>query len=271
MTVSLGAPDGSDQGPGSQPDGPAEPSAYARQVPLPSAPEAVAAICPYLTSAGGSWRQSTPSREHRCDALEPPAPQSTEKQRRHCLSPDHVDCPIFRAARGARAATLVTHGDAAALEVVDAARRPIARTSPILLEQPSLVDQAVRLPFDRGGGQVALVGLMILAFAVVAITRLSAGTVAPAGSPNPSSIAAVSPVPSSTPTPTPSPSAEPSASAAASAEPSVRTTYTVKKGDTLSVIARRFSTTAAAIRSLNHLTSSTLHVGQVLKIPQPGG
>ena len=267
MTVPLGAPDGSDQRPESQAHGHVDPVARPHAGPPPSAPDVVAAICPYLTSVGGSWRQATPSRDHRCTALEPPAPQPTEKQRRHCLSPDHGDCPIFRAARGARAATLIANGDPVALAAVDAARRPIARTSPILLEQPSLVEQAVRLPFDRAPGQLALVALMILAFAVVAITRLSAGSVAPPASPPPSLIAVASSSPSPIPTPTASASAEPSASSSASAEPSFRTTYTVKAGDTLSGIAKRFKTTTTAIRSLNHLSSNTIHKGQVLKIP----
>jgi len=267
MTVPLGAPDASDQRPESQPDGLPGPGDHERREATPSAREAVAATCPYLTSVGGSWRQATPSRDHRCSALEPPAPQPPEKQRRHCLSPDHLDCPIFRAARGARAAILIPTGDAERVAAIDSARRPIARTSPILLERPSLVDQAVRLPFGRGTGQIALVGLMIVAFLVVAITRLSASAVPPGGSVGPSQIALASPSPSPTEVPTASPSFDASASPPASPPPSFRTTYTVKKGDTLTSIARRFKTTAAAIKTLNRLTSSTLHTGQVLKIP----
>jgi hypothetical protein len=218
-------------------------------------------------SAGGSWRQATPSRDHRCGALDPPAPQPTEKQSRHCLSADHVDCPIFRAARTARAATLSPSGDVVAVAAIDGARRPFARPSPILLEHPRLVDQAIRLPFDRGPGQLALVALMILAFAVVAITRLSAGSPpSPIGS-APASLIAVA---GSSPTPTLAPGptlVEPSASVAVTPEPSFRTLYTVKKGDTLAAIARRFHTTSDVIRRLNNLTSTTIHTGQILKIP----
>ncbi len=44
--------------------------------------------------------------------------------------------------------------------------------------------------------------------------------------------------------------------------------YTVKKGDTLSTIARQFKTTVEAIRAANNLTDDTLHPGDVLNIPQ---
>ncbi len=44
-------------------------------------------------------------------------------------------------------------------------------------------------------------------------------------------------------------------------------TYTVQQGDTLYQIAKRFNTTVDAIKSLNNLTSDTLQIGQVLKIP----
>lgn len=42
--------------------------------------------------------------------------------------------------------------------------------------------------------------------------------------------------------------------------------YTVKKGDTLGSIARKFSTTTDAIKSLNNLKSSNIKIGQALKI-----
>jgi len=268
MTVPPSDPNGSPERSGARSDGPPDPVAEPRRFTPPSAHEATAATCPYLASAGGVWRHATPSRDHRCGALEPPAPQPTDKQRRHCLSPEHVECAIFRAARADRAASLVPSGDPAVVAAIDAGRRPIARTAPILLEQPRLVEQAVRLPFDRGPGQLALVTLMILAFTVVAIARLSGGsTPAPAASSVPSVIAGASSDPPPTDAPTPSPSADPASALPASAEPTFSTTYTVKKGDTLSAIAARFKTSAAAIRALNGLTSSTLHTGQVLKIP----
>ena len=43
--------------------------------------------------------------------------------------------------------------------------------------------------------------------------------------------------------------------------------YTVRSGDTLWVLAQRFGTTVAAIKSLNGLTSDALRIGQVLLIP----
>ena len=269
MTVPLGAPDGAETRPGSEPDGPPDSAAHPQHVAALSAREATAATCPYLISAGGAWRQATPSRDHRCSAFEPPAPQPSDKQRRHCLSPHHVECPIFRSARTARAAGLTPSGDPAVLALVDAARRPIARTAPILLEQPRLVDQALRLSFDRGPGQLALVALMVLAFSVVAITRLSTASPPGAGaSARPSGIARASSSPAPTRRPSPSPSPVPSASASPSPEPSFRGKYTVRKGDTILSIARRFKVHTGEIRRLNGL-SATYEVkpGDVLKIP----
>lgn len=48
---------------------------------------------------------------------------------------------------------------------------------------------------------------------------------------------------------------------------STETTYTVSKGDTLYGIANKFGVSVDAIKSLNNLSSNTLQIGQVLKIP----
>lgn len=44
-------------------------------------------------------------------------------------------------------------------------------------------------------------------------------------------------------------------------------TYTVRSGDTLFLLARRFGTTSSAIRSANSLWSDTIYPGQVVLIP----
>lgn len=49
------------------------------------------------------------------------------------------------------------------------------------------------------------------------------------------------------------------------------TTYTVVKGDTLYSIASKFNTTVDAIKNLNNLSSNTLSIGQILKIPTSDG
>jgi hypothetical protein len=242
------------------------PDRSAATAPPPGAREAVAAVCPYLASDSGSWRAAVPSRDHRCTAVEPATPQSTDKQRRHCLSAAHVDCSLFRAARAARLASLAAGVNPAAVEAADRRRRAVARTAPIVLEPPRLLDQVTRFEFDRAPGQIALVALMVVAFGVVAIARFSAGSPVPSVPPAGSAIAVGgSPRPTPVPTPLASVSAEPSAST--SPPPAFRTTYKVKRGDTLSAIASRFKTTAAKIKALNGLKSNTLKVGQVLKIP----
>src|SRR5258706_11961887 len=104
MTVPTGTEDASGGRPGTGQDAAAAPGR--RLAAPPSASDVVGATCPYLMSSGGSWRLAGPSRDHRCAAIDPPAPQSTEKQRAHCLSSEHVECPTYRAARTSRTATL---------------------------------------------------------------------------------------------------------------------------------------------------------------------
>ncbi len=49
-------------------------------------------------------------------------------------------------------------------------------------------------------------------------------------------------------------------------------TYSVRRGDTLAAIARRFSTTLSALVSLNRLADpNRIYVGQVLALPMPAG
>lgn len=266
MTVPVGADGGSEPAQADAPEAPHDPGTRPRA--LPSARDAVLGTCPYLTSAGGSWRTSSPGREHRCGAVDPPTPQTIDKQRRHCLSVDHTHCATFRAARDARATNLIAGADPIAIELADRRRRPIARTAPILLEPTRLVDQAVQFKLDRGPGQLALIGLMVIAFAVVALSRLGGGAA-------PAALASVAPsqatvVASRSPSPTvaASPSAEPPVvPPSPSAAPAFRTTYRVRKGDTLLAIAQRYGTSPDRIRVLNGMTSSMLKIGQVLKIP----
>lgn len=47
--------------------------------------------------------------------------------------------------------------------------------------------------------------------------------------------------------------------------------YVVRRGDTLYSLARRFSTSVAAIQTANNLTGAAIYTGQALKVPAVGG
>ncbi|HEX5014336.1 MAG TPA: LysM peptidoglycan-binding domain-containing protein [Candidatus Limnocylindrales bacterium] len=233
---------------------------------------AIADICPYLLASQGGWRAASPNRDHRCTAVDPPTPLPSDKQRNLCLVAAHHGCPAYRAARVARASMLAPGADPSTVAAADAARRPVARTTAVVLEQPRL---AIGGLGTGGVGlyQVVLVALMILAFVVVIGARLSTPS-APVVVATPSPTATATPTPRATPRPTPTPSSTPagsgllpSGSATAPSAGAFKTTYRVEAGDTLVGIASEFGTTVGAIQDLNQLTGSDLRIGQLLKIP----
>lgn len=71
----------------------------------------------------------------------------------------------------------------------------------------------------------------------------------------------------STPSPSPATSA-PAETPTPTGKPASTRRYTVKSGDTLSGIARRFGTTVAVLKKLNGISdASRIRPGQVLRIP----
>jgi hypothetical protein len=233
-------------------------------------------ICPYLVAVDGAWRSATVAREHRCGAVVPPAILAAEKQRRLCLTPDHPTCATYEAARTTRPA---------GAERAHTLPRPVARTTPVVLDHGRI---AVALPALRGerlSGQAILVILLALAFVAIVAARLTAtgglpGVVDGATVPTPvGSFGATAGTSGDRATSQPSGSAGATAASssgpvasgqAASAGPSAvgTRTYRIKSGDTLVGIAAKFGTTPKAIAKLNGLTNpAALKVGQTLKIP----
>jgi LysM repeat protein len=259
-----------------------------RPATLPLSPAtATAVVCPFLLSADGAWRASTPSRDHRCTAVEPPAALASDKQRRLCLAAAHTDCVTYQAAVASGAAS-----PAGEVRRTMPGERPSART--IVRTAPLVLDHGRRvMPTgllrggDRSVGQGALVLLMVVAFAAIIVARLSAGDSTPpggqvggiTGTPRPSATASPTAKPSARPTATPAPtakptgtptakpSAKPTSTPGATKSPAIPATYKVRRGDTLSGIATTYRTTVAALVKLNGIKDPTaLRVGQVLRL-----
>lgn len=242
---------------------------------------ATAAVCPYLLASDGRWRASTPAREHRCTVVTPPAILAAEKQRRLCLTADHVACSTYLAAID----------PAVAGDVPDPTRdngragRAVTRTAPLVLDHGRPAIGLPDLRTERGAGQGGLVALMAVAFAAIIVARLSAGgpvlapgQVGAGASASPS--ASASPVATLTPAPSPQASAaaptlvptevEPTSVPDPSTVPPSEgpRTYTVRSGDNLSGIAGEFGTTVAVLMELNAIEDARrLRVGQVLTLP----
>lgn len=233
------------------------------------------ARCPYLASSDGAWVAQAATAEHRCGAVSPPAPLALPKQRRLCLTTAHVGCATYVAAREARDAAI---GPAAGV--------PVAwnwvPTRPVLDASLGRGSQLAGVLADRRVWQVIPAVGLVAALGALALSNLGSGGSA-AGSTPPVSFVAVgspsltptqtgptpsdAPSPLVTPSPTPELSPTPIPTTAPTPASSVATTYTVKSGDTLYDIGIKFGVSVKAIKTLNALTSNTLHVGQVLKIP----
>jgi len=163
--------------------------------------------------------------------------------------------------------------------------RRVPRVAPIALDRPS----AIAGPLSLLGGsrrlaRIALAAAMIGAAGLLLAARFAGGDLAglrgpttPAAvasataalgsaAPTPSLLAtstpSLSPAPSVSPTTAPKPTPKPTA------KPTATRRYTVRSGDTLSGIARRFGTTVAVLKRLNGISDASLiRPGQVLRIP----
>jgi LysM repeat protein len=218
------------------------------------------------------------------------------KQRETCLAAAHRGCATYLAARD-----LELGAAGVGRRSSEAGFWPETRSVVLALEPAHGRIGGLAGAPARHGGQALLVGLIVLAFLVLVIARVtppSSGGATPSaaggaavGSGVPASVApsrpadggaspAASPSRSDAPT-TPSPGATasvapsptPSRSPAATSKPTptpvpadaVR--YTVRPGDTLISIAARFNTTVKKIKAANGLTGNVIRVGQVLVIP----
>lgn len=247
--------------------------------------DALPTLCPYLATLDGNWRSASAVREHRCMAVTPPVQLAPEKQRRLCLVADHVDCATYGAAIAAHAGPGERPADRS---------RPIARTTPIILDQGRFDLRIPTLRADRASGQAVLLGLLGIAFAVVLIARPS-GDARPAGAPGAgasvspragtgastdaaAASTAAAPTDPAAPTRAPGPTEGTPPSAApgggqptgpASTQPAGSgATYRVRSGDTLIAIAARFGTTTKVLVALNGISDpSRLKVGQILRLP----
>ena len=232
-------------------------------------------VCPYLAAVDGEWRSSTVAREHRCGAVAPPAPLAAEKQRRLCLTHDHVICATYDAARAARP---VAHDRLPVLP------RPIARTTPVVLDHGRIAIDMPAFRSDPPVWQAILIGILAIAFAAIVLTRVTDGgssgaatgaSHVPGQSVTASAAATGAGASQDAATAGPSGALDPTPGSGASAGPSdpgasapATQTYKVKAGDTLVGIAAKFGTTPKAIATLNGISDPTsLHAGQILKIP----
>jgi LysM repeat protein len=247
--------------------------------------------CPYLVATDGGWRGIHGTKDHRCGATLPMAAPSVAKQRDVCLAEAHRLCATYVAARELELASAAgTHPEP------DTGFWPDTRSTLVALEAARPRIRALPGAPGRHGGQVLLVGLMVLAFLVLVIARTtppSSGSASPdagggvvasvspvvptrdpgptaAASPDPSaSVSPSTPSPAASRTPAPGPSQTPAATAGPTptAVPASAKRYRVRSGDTLSSIASRYGTTVKKLKAANGLKNNIIHAGQVLIIP----
>lgn len=215
---------------------------------------------------------------HRCHAEVPATALDRQQQARVCLTDAHERCERFlgyvgrhdgvRPGRSGIGGGLVT-------------TRMILAPEPAWRGIAGKARQARSGPIAAIGAAAAILGVGGVALAtgvldpeagvtespLAASTPSTTPTVRTGPTPSPTPTAAPTPVPTPAPTPTPVATPPPTPEATAPPPPAQRT-YTVQQGDTLSLIAQRFGTTAAAIQNANGIQDpNQIFIGQVLVIP----
>jgi LysM repeat protein len=241
--------------------------------------EIVRGLCPYL-GTGEGWRLAVPDRAHRCLAVSPPTPLALVKQSRLCLLDVHAGCATFLAAVEALGAD--QRPDAGTHP--DTVPRPVRRRWPVPRTQTTVLDVG-RGSVDVGSiararttTQVALVLLALVAFGALLVARIgglpqvvAVAGASPSSTVEESSSSAGAATPPATPagTPTVSPSAPAEAAASPLVSPSAPIRrYTVRAGDTLLAVARRYGTSVKALQAANSIANpANIRIGQVLRIP----
>lgn len=172
-------------------------------------------------------------------------------------------CPNCGASVSSRARTCLMCGAELASAVSPVARKPKAA--------PESAARAFPWPqFTARGRIIAIVaGVIVLLLAVSGVLLLRPGGMLQPP-PAPTSTATPTPPPTETPTPRP-PTPTVTSTPRPTETPIPPTKYTVRPGDTLSIIAEKFNTTIEAIQAFNGLKSTdVIDVGQVLQIPAAG-
>ncbi|HEY0443946.1 MAG TPA: LysM peptidoglycan-binding domain-containing protein [Candidatus Limnocylindrales bacterium] len=245
----------------------------------------IATTCPFFRAqlADGTLRApiEAPHAANRCAAIGHPERQSPRQQNFVCLTAAHTDCPRF--VRGALLARK---------------KRPATRpvTTPTLFAILVLIAAAAAsfgFVLVRGGltlpGGADAIGLAAAsgtpASSAPAAATAPAVAVTPA-TPRPTAVATPQPTPAPTASTTPSVAPTPSAPVDPTATPQASSsryallqpcatkpdcyTYTIRRGDNLTSIARYFGVSLATVRALNPWTqTSGISPGQQLVLPPP--
>ncbi|HYH93055.1 MAG TPA: LysM domain-containing protein [Candidatus Saccharimonadales bacterium] len=214
-------------------------------------------------------------------AVQPAAALTSDKQRRLCLTDDHGECATYQAAAG-RGAVGAAGRPRPHDRRARSAARPLVRTAPMVLDHGRLTIAMPAFRSERGFGQGALVILMAVAFAAIIVARLSSAggdasgpggqaaaalTAGASASPRAVPVASEA-LPEATPGRTLVPTENEATPKPGSTARAAATSYTVKRGDTLTGIAARFGTTVGVLKELNSIKDAAkIRIGQVLDLP----
>jgi LysM repeat protein len=203
---------------------------------------------------------------NRCAAYGEPLPQSLRQQELVCLTTRHVDCPRYvRAAAPpprARPAPRVSRAIAAAIAILVVSA--LASFGFVLVRGGLAMPQA---PGATGAVEAATGTPAPTAVAVVATPT---PTPLPSPSPTPTPTPTPAPTPAATSAPTPAPTSDRYALLQPCPDKPDCYTYTIRRGDNLTGIAKYFGVPLQTVRDLNPWTQTKgIQPGQKLILPPP--